>query len=82
MFDIKAAIIMTLLHLCGWDIVVAIPTCYNALGRSIRIEAMQEHIIGEPKFDTDITWLPPVRDTDNEKPKKKGFFGNMFNSWR
>lgn len=73
---IEESITITLLHLCGWDIVIAVPTCYNVLGDSLRNEGLQEHIIGEPKFNLNIQQLNNINNTEE---KKKGFFSRLFN---
>lgn len=72
---IEQSIIITLLHLCGWDIVIAVPTCYNILGGNIKFAEIQNHIIGEPRFDTNIKELKPTVVEE----KKKGFFNRLFN---
>lgn len=70
---IEQAIVLELLHLCGWDIAVAIPTCYNVLG-NFKGKQFQEFILGEPKFDVHIDSLEPYTPTE----KKKGFFSRLF----
>lgn len=75
MLTLEESIIITLLHLCGWDIVIAIPTCYNVLGDSLIVSDMQYHRIGEPKFDSNITQLEKLDDISE---KKKGFFSRLF----
>ena len=71
---IGQSIVITLLHLCGWDIVISIPTRYNILGKNLRQDTLQEHSIGEPRFDTGITLLEPLP----EEKKKRGFFSSLF----
>lgn len=69
---IQESILLTLLHLCGWDIVIFIPTGYNILGDNLKEDVVQQHIIGEMKFDIDFSTL-------NTKPEeKKGFFSRLF----
>ncbi len=72
---LEQSIVITLLHLCGWDIVIVIPTCYNIMGKYLRLDTMQEHNIGEPRFDTNITYLEPLPDKDKNK---KGFLSRLF----
>lgn len=74
---LQESIIITLLHLCGWDIVIMIPTGYNITGRNLKTENMQQHIIGENKFNTGINMIPPI-DTFGDSGKKKGFFSKLF----
>ena len=66
-------IVMCLLHLCGWDVVVVVPTCYNVLG-NIQPGTMQEFNLGEPKFDLNILELTPY----TPKTPKKGLFSKLF----
>ena len=76
--NIRESVIITLLHLCGWDVAILIPTGYNVLGQNIRQEHMQQHILGENKFDLNITAIYPSGKFPEEQ-KKKGFFSRLFN---
>lgn len=73
----EESIIITLMHLCGWDVILTIPTGYNVTGHNIRIGDMQEHIIGENKFNLGITVIPAYIQ-QNKQEKKKGFFSRLF----
>lgn len=72
---IGQSIVLTLLHLCGWDIILVIPTCFNIFGQHLIQDEIQEHNIGEPKFGTNIKNL--TQTFEEEKPKK-GFFSKLF----
>lgn len=75
-FTFEQSVITMLLHLCGWDVIIATPTCYNILGDSFKMGEIERIDLGEPKFDTHIISLRPVNNTDNEK--KLGFFKRLF----
>lgn len=76
MFTLEQSIIVSLLHLCGWDIVIAVPTCYNVLGSSLRYAEIQDHVVGEPKFNLNISQL---NTNSHQEEKKKSFFSRLFN---
>lgn len=69
----EQSVVVAFLHLCGWDIVFIVPTCYNIFGRYLNTQEVQEHLIGEPKFDMSITHIEPYVD-----PKKKSFIQRLF----
>ena len=71
---IQQAIVVTLLHLCGWDIVFIVPTGYNIFGRNLDQRLMQEFNFGNPKFNMNIRELQYT----SPKEEKKGFFKKLF----
>jgi hypothetical protein len=70
----EQSILITLLHLCGWDIAIVIPTAYNVLGDYLKHDFIQEHTLGEPVFNKTITHIAPY----TEPPEKVGFFKKLF----
>ena len=66
--DIKVEILIKLLHLCGWDIIIVIPTGYNL----IQDTNIQSHTIGEFKFDCSINHIERVQK------QKQSLFSRLF----
>lgn len=75
--NIEQSIVITLLHLCGWDVVILIPTGYNILGEYLKREDMQSHMYGSPRFDLSYDKFNPIETMS--KTKKKGIFSKLFN---
>lgn len=72
LLSIRDCILITLLHLCGWDILIFIPTGYNIFGDNFKREFIQQHTVGGLKFDINFKTL------DESTPEKKGFFSRLF----
>lgn len=71
--SLEDTIYLTYLSLMGFDIAVVVPTCYNSIERYIPSNMYQEHIIGQPKFDTHINNL-------KIRPESvSSWFGKLFN---
>lgn len=70
---LEDTIYLVYLSLLGFDIAIVVPTCYNSIERYLPSNMYQEHIIGQPKFDTHINNL-------KVKPESvSGWFGKLFN---
>lgn len=72
LLSIRDCILITLLHLCGWDILIFIPTGYNIFGNYFKREFIQQYTIGELKFDINF------KNLGKSVPEKKGFFSRLF----
>lgn len=72
LLSIRDCILITLLHLCGWDILIFIPTGYNIFGSCFKNKFIQQYTIGELKFDINF------KNLGKSVPEKKGFFSRLF----
>lgn len=70
---LEDTIYLAYLSLLGFDIAVIVPTAYNSIEKFLSDNMYQEHTIGQPKFNTNITNLKVQAE-----PAIKGWFSKIF----
>ena len=76
--SLEDSIIVSLLHLIGFDILFFVPTGYQCVEKYFTKKLMEEHQIGEYQYDLavpDLT-IPPIKKTSNK------LFGKLFRRGR
>ena len=76
--SLEDSIIVSLLHLIGFDILFFVPTGYQCVEKYFTKKLMEEHQIGEYQYDLAVPDLtsPPIKKTSNK------LFGKLFRRGR
>lgn len=80
LLNIEDIIYIVLMSLCGFDILIFVPTRYNSVENKISdILNIDYHIIGEAYYNLDTNNLDKIRDdSSNKQSSNKSIFQKLF----